>query len=66
MTSSSERLYCHSAFSVRCREQLLTGAEDEELEEEGESSSMKAYVGAGGRKASLAVIREGHGGQQKR
>jgi len=27
---------------------------------------MNEYVGSGGRKASLAAIREGHGGQQNR
>lgn len=32
----------------------------------GSGSGMKAYVGSGGRKANLAAMRLGHGGQQKR
>ena len=30
------------------------------------SSSSKEYVGSGGKKASLAAILDGHGGQQNR
>lgn len=55
MLSSSRWLYCHSALSVRCK-----------LYRDPVSSDIRSYVFSGGRNASLAAIRDGHGGQQKR
>lgn len=47
--------YCHSALSVRCKLNL-----------DPDSSDIIEYVGSGGRKANLAAILEGHGGQQNK
>jgi len=47
-------MYCHSARSDR---QMVCLAP---------LSSTKVYVGSGGKKANLAAIFDGHGGQQKR
>lgn len=53
--SSSRCVYCHSALSVKCRLYLVPA-----------SSAVREYVGSGGRKANLAAIFDGHGGQQNK
>ena len=57
MQSSSRWVNCHSASSVNSSFFKTTPS--------ALMSSIIAYVGVGGIKASLAAMRAGHGGQQK-